>query len=184
MKSKYPERKKRPTEHGGSFLLGKRKTRRPLTTKTPIHVVLRSDFAYGTRSLLRHRPLIEKTILNASKRFKIRIYEKAVVGNHIHLLVKGKRREHIQNFFRVVAGHTAQQILKIRPLTSHEKKRRIGARRGERETDNKFWETRVYTRLVKWGRDFFTVKAYVIQNTLEALGLRAYKERKIYLAAG
>jgi hypothetical protein len=40
-------------------------------------------------------------------------------GNHIHLLVKANNREGLQNFFRVVAGHSAQRILKEFPLSQN-----------------------------------------------------------------
>ncbi len=52
----------RPTsfkkEHGGSISTGKRKNRRPLSTKAPIHLVLKSELAIGQRALTKHRQLI------------------------------------------------------------------------------------------------------------------------------
>lgn len=153
-------------EHGGSLSLGKRKSRRPLTIKTPIHLVLKSDFALGARSLLRHRPLIEKIIKNAKNRFNVKVYEFAIVSNHIHLLIKGQTRLELQNFFRVVAGHIAQEVLRRHPIEENEKK------------GNKFWNSRVYSRIVSWGREYLSVRKYVIQNTLEALRIISYNERK------
>ena len=162
------------------MLLGRRKSKRPLSTDSPLHLVLRSDFAYGKRSLLKHRPRIEKIIQRSANKFAIRVYQKAIVGNHIHLLVKGKKREQIQNFFRIVAGHIAQEILKFAPLSADEMKRRELMSSKKRNKENKFWQTRIYSRLVRWGKDFFTVKAYVIQNGLEALGLIPYKKRTYF----
>lgn len=162
-------------ECGGSVSIGKRKSQRPLSIKKPIHLVLKSDFATGPRSLLRHRSLIEKIIKKAQKRFFVRVYEFAVVSNHIHLLVKCQTRVNLQNFFRVVAGHIAQEILRRFPLSEWELQERGGAL-GKRE--NKFWISRIYSRVVTWGREFANVKHYVVQNTLEALKLIAYKPRK------
>jgi hypothetical protein len=108
-------------EHGGIHSLGRRRSRRPLTTKKPLHVTLRSDFAKGSRSLLRHRPLIHLVIKKASLRFDVRVYQKAICGNHIHLLIRGRNRADIQNFFRVVAGHIAQGILRDFPLLASER---------------------------------------------------------------
>ena len=162
-------------EHGGSLGLGKRRRRRKMNLKTPLHLVMRSDFAYGRRSLLRHRPLIEKILRKAQTRFSVRIYERAIVSNHIHLLVKGKSREGLQNFFRVVAGHIAQDILREFPIMEVERRRAGGA---PREGANKFWQTRIYSRIVSWGREFKAVKKYVLNNVLEALGIIAYKPRK------
>jgi len=171
-------------EHGGSLLVGRRRSRRPLSVKAPLHLVLRSDFAVGRRSLLKHRPLIDAIINKAAKKFAVSIYERAVVSNHIHLLIRGKNRSQLQNFFRVVAGHVAQEILRKFPLLPGEKPSAGGGLsshnlppKKSREKENKFWQTRIYSRILSWGREFKIVKAYVIQNTLEALGMLSYKKR-------
>lgn len=171
---------RRYREHGGSLSVGRRRSRRPLSTKEPIHLTLRSDLARGQRSLLRHRPLIEKTLKKASARFGVRVYEKAICGNHLHLLVYGKTRLGLQNFFRVVAGHIAQGILDKIPLTSRDLSIAGGAPRkqlGHPKNQRKFWALLVYTRLMTWGREFRVVQRYIIQNTLEALNIIAYRPR-------
>lgn len=169
-------------EHGGTFAVGKRRNQRPLSLKKPLHLVLRSDFACGSRSLVRHRPLIEKVIAKAKKRFSIRVYEVAVVSNHIHVMVKGHSRRDLQNFFRVVAGHIAQELLRQFPILPSERVRPGGASGASsalksRERENKFWQTRIYSRIVSWGREYLNVKKYVVQNALEALGLIPYQTR-------
>lgn len=176
---------KRRTEHGGSLLLGKRRTKRPLSLKSPHHLVLRSDFAYGRRALTRHRPLIHRVIRKAQKRFDIKVHEIGIEFNHIHLDARGRTRSGLQNFFRVVAGHIAQEILREVPIKPGEKSRggvhhpsAGGAPQVKREKENKFWQTRIYTRIVSWGRDWLAVKAYIIQNRLEGLGLVPYQPRK------
>ncbi len=163
-------------EHGGTFSLGKRRKKRPLSLKKPLHLVLRSDFAFGSRSLLRHRPLIEKVLAKAKKRFSIRIYEMAIVSNHIHIMIKGRTRQDLQNFFRVVAGHIAQELLRQFPVLPSERTKQGGASK-TREKENRFWQTRIYSRIVSWGREYSNVKEYVVQNALEALGLMPYKSR-------
>lgn len=179
--------------------IGKRRSRRPLSTREPLHVTLRSEHARGPRSLLRHRPLIEKIFKKASISFDVRIYERAICGNHVHLLVRGKRREDLQNFFRVVAGHIAQQILKHHPfendkqasstacprIRSEAQKKGGGAlkrverpQKGHPKNRRKFWALLLYSRVVTWGREYRTVLRYIIQNTLEALNIIAYQPRK------
>lgn len=173
--SKFSSRK----EHGGTISVGRRRKQRPLSIKTPLHLVLRSDFAFGRRSLIRHRPLIEKIVSKAKKRFYIRVYEIAVVSNHIHILIKGHTRQDLQNFFRVVAGHIAQEILRQFPISAGERLSAGGAPKPHkvREKENRFWQTRIYSRIVSWGREYLNVKKYVIQNELEALGIIPYKQR-------
>lgn len=187
--------------HGGDFSIGRRRVRRPLTTKSAIHVTLRSDFAYEGRCLTKHRRLIYAILQKASKRFNISIYEKAVCGNHIHLLVRGKKRIDLQNFFRVVAGHIAQQILIQFPIRTNERlavkllNRRslqgtapcgAGGAPAVRESkckhpknQYKFWQALVFSRLLSgWGREFRNVKKYIVQNTLEVLRIIPYQPRK------
>jgi hypothetical protein len=82
----------------------------------------------------------------------------------------------LQNFFRVTAGHIAQGILKEFPLPSGEG----GAPKGAcHKNQRKFWDLLIYSRVMTWGREFKVVSAYVIQNTLEALGVIAYKPRRV-----
>lgn len=172
--------KRSRTEHGGVLLLGKRRNHRPMSTKTPLHLVLRSDFASGRRSLLRHRPLINHIIKKAQRRFHIRVYEFAIVSNHIHLVVRGRTRTSLQNFFRVVAGHIAQEILRKHPILVGERPSRAvpPIKPPAREKENKFWQTRIYSRVVTWGREYRTVKNYIVQNALEARGLIPYQIRR------
>jgi REP element-mobilizing transposase RayT len=164
-------------EHGGALSVGRRRSRRPLSAKDAHHVTLRSEFAIGERSLLRHRPLIEGVIKKASRRFNIKVYRQAICRNHIHLLVKGKRRVDLQNFFRVFAGHIAQGILTFHPYKPHEEGGAPARKKGCKKNQRKFWQLLIYSRVLTWGREFKTVADYIMQNTLEALHLIAYSPR-------
>ncbi len=146
-------------------------------SKNPIHIVLRSELAKGARSLLKNKQLVRRITLKASNRFKVQVFEKAICGNHLHLLIRGRSKTDIQNFFRVMAGHIAQEILRLYPLTEKE---RGGApkQKGCLKNQRKFWALLLFSRIVGWGRDFTNVSNYVIRNTLEALKLIPYVERK------
>ncbi len=119
----------------------------------------------------------------ASALFRVKVYEYAICGNHIHILIKGPDRESIQNFFRVFAGHTAQRILKIcppPPSAGGARSLREGAPEaitGCKKNQRKFWSYLLYSRIVSWGREFKTVRQYIQKNTLEALHLIAYQKR-------
>ena len=167
---------KSKTRHGGMLTLKRRKIRRHFDIRRPIHIVLRSDLAKGSRSLVRNQKLVEDVLYKFAKRFRIRIYEKAVCGNHIHCLVKGKTRNEVQNFFRVLAGQIGQGILRKYPLKKNEKK----AHRGgiHPKSQKTFWSLLLFSRVVSWGSDFRNVRRYVIQNALETLGIIPYQERK------
>lgn len=125
---------------------------------------------------MKHKILIRKIAFKASKRFRVQIYEKAICGNHLHFLVRGKSKTCVQNFFRVLAGHIAQEILRQFPLC--DKERGGAPKKGCKKNQRKFWSVLLYSRIVSWGKDFSNVTNYVIQNTLEALGLIPYQMRK------
>jgi hypothetical protein len=134
-------------------------------------------------------------------RFQVKVVEYAIQGNHLHMLVRAQSREGLQNFFRVVAGHSAQKILQKFPLQdkaggapssggvgapSKSRDRGAGGAQAERKEQGqsgcaknrrKFWSFLLYSRVVSWGRDFSAVVSYIQKNTLELLQLIAYKPR-------
>ncbi len=163
-------------EHGGSLAARKRRARRPLNMKQSHHLTMKSHHAIGARSLFRHKKMILGLIKKNSSKFHVKVYEYAIQGNHIHLLVKAQCREEIQNFFRVIAGHIAQRILKDCPLTQlpgGAPSKLTGCKKNQR----KFWSYLLYSRIVSWGREFTTVAKYIQLNTLELLQVIAFQPR-------
>ncbi len=151
-------------EHGGETRIDKRKIIRPLTHTRPIHVVMRSSLARKELSLLNFAKKIDRLLAEKARKFGITIYEKANSGNHLHLLIRGKKRADIQQFFRAITGRIARIV--------------TGARKGK--PFGKFWDHLIYTRILNsWRREFHGVKGYVVRNTLETLGLIPYKPRKL-----
>ena len=148
-------------EFGGDLNKGKRKTARPITTKKPMHLVFRSDYAKGELSLLRHEKLIKTVLTKQSKRFYIKIYNLAINSNHLHFCTYAKTRQGFKNFLRAFSGELAKSLLK----------------RTKKKTEN-FWTKVVYSRIIEWGRALKIVNYYINQNTLEARGLIPYTPRK------
>jgi REP element-mobilizing transposase RayT len=161
-----------------------------MNPKLSHHLTLKSYHASGGRCLLKHKSLIRAVLEKAARRFGVTVYNHAVAGNHLHVLVKGRSRLGLQNFFRVFAGHTAQQILKLCPLPKPRMGRGSGGgahdapliidsgRQSCAKNRRKFWGYLIYSRIVSWGREFKTVLRYIDRNTLEALGLIAYEPRE------
>ena len=141
--------------------MGKAKTRRPLSTRRPIHLTLRSSKATGQLSLSRYRPQIKSLLLKHSARWNIRVYSYSINSNHIHLLIRGKCRLDLQNFFRTLSGLVARLI------TQAKKNRSFG----------KFWDLPLWTRLADWGRPFRLLRDYLLRNQLESLGMIPYHRK-------
>ena len=141
---------------------GRRKHQRPLAFKRPIHIVLRSEKACGRWSFISTptRRKVEKWLTKFAMKNSLRMYEKAIVSNHLHLLVKFPSREAYNAFIRALSGTLPRSIFRFQSKTES------------------FWDHRPFTRIVEWGRDYFGTKNYVEQNELEALGVIRYKPRK------
>jgi REP element-mobilizing transposase RayT len=96
-----------------------------------------------------------------SKRWGVRVYRYANVGNHIHLLIKVPSRTVWQRFLRELAGGIAI-------IVTGAKK---GAALARNNTGRGFWDGLAFTRIVSFGRDFDGVARYVIKNLFEAMGV-------------
>jgi len=141
--------------HGGAASKGRAKVARPIATKRPMHVILRSTRAVKEWSFLRHQAEVERIMRDVADRFGVKLYRAANVGNHLHLLVQVKRRDHFQNFLRVLAQ-------KIMFLVTR-------ARKGS--PAGKFWDALAFSRVVEWGKDWRGMLSYVGKNLLEARGI-------------
>ncbi len=91
---------------------GKRKQSRPFSSRKPLHVTFRSSRARGPWSLRRkvHEAAIAEELDRAAQRFGVKIYEKAVAATHLHLLLRARSREGLQNFLRCIGGRIAQRV--------------------------------------------------------------------------
>ena len=141
--------------HGGAASLGKEKKARPIATKKPMHVILRSGRARGEWSLLSRQKEIEETLRKLAKKFHVRVYSHANVGNHLHLLLQAQRREDFQNFLRVFPQAVVFLV--------------TGARKGK--PVGRFWDALAFSRIVEWGKDFENALDYLKKNLLEGRGM-------------
>jgi REP element-mobilizing transposase RayT len=153
-------------EHGGDVRLGKRKLERPVSTRRPMHLTLHSSRAHGDWSLVRHRSRVFEALRVCARRTRVRVYDFANVGSHLHLLVRARRRDEFQAFLRSFAGTVARVV--------------TGAKRGRPIRDGRFWSKLAWSRVVTWGREYWTVRRYIFYNQIEAATSssirRAYEE--------
>ena len=143
-----------PTSHGGALSLKRRKKARPIAVKKPMHVILRSSRARKQWSMLKRSEEVDTLVRKLARRFGVRLYKYANVGNHLHLLVQVKRRGDFQNFLRVLA----QSLMFL--LTGAKKGNPVG----------KFWDALAFSRVVEWGKDWKGMLTYLDKNLLEARG--------------
>ncbi len=146
---------------GGSLLKGNPKSKRPLATTLPIHLILRA--AQGGLRLPKTFGKVTEIIDGTTKKYGVRIYQSANAGNHIHLVIKISNLKLWPAFIRELSGRIAQVVGEL-----------IGLAKGA-----KFWLFRPFTRIVRsWQKAFKAVKEYVYLNQLEANGFISRKETK------
>ena len=183
---------------GGALLEGRRKSMRPLSSKDSIHFVLRSSWAMGSDSFLaqRNRKQVDRIICRFAKKFGVRIYERAINSNHIHLLLRMTNRRLYRAFIKAVSGQIASHVMGQQSFLEFSRSRQkfvkgdgsktsSGVQKSEigRDVKNGFWQFRPFSRVVNWGRDFKMCLNYLKQNVLEAFGFVKYKPRKNYYTA-
>jgi REP element-mobilizing transposase RayT len=142
------------SDHGGSNARGRRKLARPVSTRRPIHLTLHSNRARGPWSLLRHERAVRQTLRTCVERSGVRVYDFANVGSHLHLLLRARRRDAFQAFLRSFAGIVARAV--------------TGARRGRPIPGGPFWTVLAWSRVITWGRDYWSVRNYIFRNRIEA----------------
>ena len=146
----YLFKDKKDLTHGGSKAKGKRKGARPLSTKHPIHLILKT---IGPFQLLRNTRIVEQTIKKYAKKFGITIYEIAVQADHLHLSFKAPNRELYQRWIRAITSVLALKIAKLK------------------------WSLPPFTRIGTWGRDFKRLTKYIQRNKTEGSFLLKAHER-------
>lgn len=152
-------------DFGGSMIKGNAREQRPLSTKRPVHLVMRSTYARGEKSFLapKRARLVKDLVNRAGAHQGVKIYRFANSGNHLHFVILPASRTAYLRFIRAISGRLARLVL--------------GAERGNAK-GIKFWDALPFTRILEWGRDYRRACAYLKQNTLEALGFVPYKPRK------
>jgi len=174
---------------------GRRRKLRPLAKKEAIHLVIRSSWAKGAASFLKshNKNAIEKILCSTAKTYGVRIYRKAIAGNHAHLVLRITNRPLYASFIRVATSKIASHVMKGKSFTEFKSLVLNPMNANTHDTKNanthetqfelqglgqKFFQFRPFTRILHWGRDFKTCCAYVLQNTLEALGFVEYQPRQ------
>jgi REP element-mobilizing transposase RayT len=140
--------------HGGTVSTGLRKIARPLDTRRPVHLVLKSSHARGQKSFLSptHRLAIKRILKERARQFHVTVHHYENVGNHLHIVASFPRRESFRNFLRTVTALIARAG--------------TGARRGK-PFGQRFWDGLAFTRVIAWGRDLSGMRNYLLKNSIE-----------------
>ena len=141
----------------GGTLLRQKKNRyaRPLSTKLPIHLVIKSSQAKGGWSFLlpRNRRILENTLKLMAKLYGVRVLEVGNSGNHCHFLLRISNRQLYKSFIRAFTGTMVRKIC------------------GTAKLARRFFDFRPFSRVVIGWRGYQIARDYVWLNHLEGLGV-------------
>ena len=160
---------------------------------------MRSSWAKGSHSFLqpRNKNEISRLIRVIAKKYFVQVYQLAIAGNHLHLVIRiSSRRQHYKTFVRVLSSQIASHVMRKQSFAVF-KRFALADKRGDppnsvtdaglgdhpglmeqQGLEQQFWQFRPWTRVMHWGRDFTGCCRYLTRNTLEALGFIEYKPRK------
>ncbi len=177
----------------GGELLKTRKGRahgRPLSTKHSMHLVLRSSKAGGAWSfrIPKNSQKIKEIIERFALKYGIKILSIANVGNHLHLHIKIPSRWAYKAFIRATTSAIAMAITGINRWTKKSTKNTnanaevlesSGLRKETRESREKFWDLRPFTRVVVGLKSFLGLEDYILLNQLEGFGVKRSQAKMI-----
>jgi len=147
---------------GGELLLGKRKEKRPLSDKKPMHLIMRSD---SVKVFTPTNKSLKNLIFRTAEKYSIKIYELALNHTHIHFVMKLKNKSSYNAFIRKL---TSKMAISIRRFL---KKSGFNNNRYRNLSDIITILThRPFTRILEWGKDFRNCIGYVILNISESMG--------------
>ena len=154
---------KKQNTYGGSF--NYRKVERPFDSKKLVHVVFKAKLGKGIY-FTKSQKSIENLIKIVTEKYQVKIREKSINKDHIHLLVWTNHRDHFLKFLRLFSaemGRGYKEIFKRFGLTK----------------TKSLWIARPFTRLVSWGKTSQEIVIkYIQKNTKEVLGFVEYTPRR------
>lgn len=136
--------------HGGARTK-KRKVRRPLIPGAITHTVLKSSKAFGSRSFLKNKRLVESLLKERAKRFFVEVLAFENMGNHLHLKLRFKDSKRFQHFLRTFMGLLARKLTK--------------ANRGLKF--GRFWDGLAFTRILTSKFEEYGLRKYFRANRIE-----------------
>lgn len=128
---------------------GRRKSRRPLSTRHPIHLVMHAD----SSELRKREREFQRHWHRFARQFGVNTYRLVMNSNHVHAVIRLHELKSYSRFIQALTGTLA---------------RKFALR----------WRERPVTRLVNWGKDFKRLCQYVKLNFLEANSFLAYQSQR------
>lgn len=164
-------------EHGGGLTCGRRKTARPVSTRQPMYVVLRSTRAKG--QLWLRRPTISSRIRaiisKQAEACRIELLQFANEGDSLHFLIRVPSRAAYQRFIRSVSGVITRQVTGIERGPAHGMRRSVarGAPQNGRNNRGRFWDVLPYSRICTGATSISSAQRLIAVEVRREIGLQS-----------
>lgn len=137
--------------HGGHK--SNAKCKRPFVPNKWMHITHRSGRAIGFWSLLsfKNKIFVKSLVAGTAKKYFVTVGDFVNMGDHLHLKIKAKRREDLQNFLRVIAAQIARHVM--------------NAKKGL--ASGRFWDGLIYSRVLLSAFEELGLKGYFQGNRIE-----------------
>jgi hypothetical protein len=157
-------------EHGGGLGDGRRKEARPVSTREPMYVVLRSSKAKGHLSLTRveFALKIRTLVARQAEACRIEVLQFANEGQALHFLMRVPSRAAYLRFIRSVCGLISRQV------TGSERGPASPAMRktpGKISKKSRFWDVLPYSRIAAGCSTIRAAQRTVAEDVRKELGL-------------
>ena len=125
---------------------------RDFKIKQAHHIVFKCH--YRVFSQVRVRQITDSVLIKYGEYFRVKIYHRAIVGDHIHLMVLPKSSNGLHGFLRVIAGQLGMRLKRL----------------GLTPKGRSLWVSRPWSRVLAWGRSVTIAIRYIALNYLEGQG--------------
>lgn len=141
-----------------------------------MHLVLKSNWAQGRYSFLGKMKALESLCRRVGSRAAVKLYDLAIAGNHLHLIIRPKSPRAYRAFVRALSGLVPRLMMNVqRGRSLRDLLRGIS----KMPATNSFWESRPFTRIVSWGRDYLVLRSYLMKNRLDLVGMNREASREM-----
>ena len=143
----------------------KHNKKRHFESKLSLHVVLKAKLNLFNNS--RARQMIDSLILKYATYFEVNVYHRAIVSDHIHLILKSESKDNLSGFLRVLSAQISLKFRQKKILP---------------QDFSNIWLKRPWSEVLKWGKRYGTAIQYVALNYLEGMNVIKRTKKKGELA--
>jgi hypothetical protein len=149
---------------GGNLLKGNPRKARSLSTKHPIHLVMKSSKVNRDRNLLKEARFYSNIARKLGLKHGIKIYSIRLENGQIQMILKIQSRRAYQRFIRAYSGMIVRLIFGIQRGPA------LRSKNTDQRKIIRFWDARPFTAIASWGPRFEKLKRFITSVSVIPVG--------------